>query len=168
MCDYLWDYLVAYEQMSDDTCASGNRTVAYTPSQGQKRRAIQKIHATVVGNAALEEPKIGYIYIIRTREFKLLGRHVYKIGKTTQEVDTRIRRLTEYTRGSEVFAVEQVPVELVGLAEDKILEQCRAKWGAGPDGNEYFEITSGTAGVLEAREIIHRVAIELCRGNVML
>lgn len=143
--------------------SEGVRVVAFTPSTGQKRRAIKKI---IQADGTMNEPKISYIYMIRTREFKLLGKHVYKIGKTTQEIDTRIRRLTEYTRGSEVFVVEQVPVELVSLAESQILEQCRAKWGAGPDGNEYFEIPTGTAGVLEAREIIHRVVIDLCKGNI--
>lgn len=142
----------------------GVRTIALTPFQGQKRRAIQK----VARHDGTEEPKIGYIYMIRTREFKLLNRHVYKIGKTTQEIDTRIRRLTEYTRGSEVFAVEQVPPELVSLAESKILEECRRRWGAGPDGNEYFEIPEGLAGVHDARDIIHRVVMELCRGSVTL
>ena len=140
------------------------RTISLTPFQGQKRRAIQKV-ARLDGT---EEPKIGYIYMIRTREFKLLDRHVYKIGKTVQEIDTRIRRLTEYTRGSEVFLVEQVAPELVGHAEAQILEECRRKWGAGPDGNEYFEITNGWEGVLEARDIIHRVVMELCRGSVSL
>ena len=140
------------------------RTISLTPFQGQKRRAIQK----VARPDGADEPKIGYIYMIRTREFKLLDRHVYKIGKTVQEIDTRIRRLTEYTRGSEVFLVEQVAPELVGHAEAKILEECRRKWGAGPDGNEYFEITNGWEGVLEARDIIHRVIMELCRGSVSL
>ena len=143
----------------------GTRSVNFVPSTGQKRRAIQK---TVKLDGSADEPKISYIYMIRTREFKLLGRHVYKIGKTTQEIDTRIRRLTEYTRGSEVFAVEQVPCELVGHAEVKILEECRSKWGAGPDGNEYFEITNGAEGVLEAREIIHKHVMALCKGNVTL
>lgn len=142
-----------------------SRTISFVPFQGQKRRAIQKI---AKGEDGSEEPKIGYIYMIRTREFKLLGRHVYKIGKTVQEIDTRIRRLTEYTRGSEVFIVEQVPPELVGHAEAKILEECRRRWAAGPDGNEYFEIPEGTAGVIEAREIIHRIVIELCKGSVTL
>jgi hypothetical protein len=143
----------------------GTRAVSFVPSSGQKRRAIQK---TVKLDGSSDEPKISYIYMIRTREFKLLGRHVYKIGKTTQEIDTRIRRLTEYTRGSEVFVVEQVPCELVGHAEAKILEECRSRWGAGPDGNEYFEITNGAEGVLEAREIIHRHVMGLCKGNVTI
>lgn len=141
-----------------------SRSFAYVPSQGQKRRAIQKS----INIDGVEEIKIGYIYMIRTREFKLLGRHVYKIGKTVQEIDTRIRRLTEYTRGSEVFVLEQVPPELVGHAENKILEECRRKWGSGPDGNEYFEIPTGTVGVLEARDIIHRIVMELCRGSMTL
>jgi hypothetical protein len=142
----------------------GKRTIAFIPFQGQKRRAIQKI----IRADGIEEPKIGYIYMIRTREFKLLDRHIYKIGKTVQEVDTRIRRLTEYTRGSEVFVVEQVPPELVGHAESKILEECRKRWGSGPDGNEYFEIQNGLEGVIEAREIIHRIVIDLCKGSVTL
>lgn len=141
------------------------RAISFTPSTGQKRRAIQK---TMKLDGSSDEPKISYIYMIRTREFKLLGKHVYKIGKTTQEVDTRIRRLTEYTRGSEVFVVEQVPCELVSHAEAKILEECRRKWGAGPDGNEYFEIPTGHEGVLEARETIHRIVMELLRGSVVL
>jgi hypothetical protein len=142
---------------------TSTKTVAFAPFNGQKRRAIQKL-TRLDGS---EEPKVSYIYMIRTREFKLLNRHIYKLGKTTQEADTRIRRLTEYTRGSEVFVVEQVPPELVSLAEDKILAECRQKWNAGPDGSEYFEIPEGTVGILEAREIIHRVVMELCRGEVV-
>jgi len=138
------------------------RQISLVPFQGQKRRALQKL----VRGDGTEEPRIGYIYMIRTREFKLLGKEVYKIGKTTQEADTRIRRLTEYTRGSEVYCVEELPAELVGIAEDRILEECRRRWNAGPDGNEYFEIPEGRPGVMAAREIIHRVVMELNNGVV--
>jgi hypothetical protein len=61
-----------------------------------------------------------------------------------------------------------VPPELVGHAESKILEECRKRWGSGPDGNEYFEIQNGLEGVIEAREIIHRIVIDLCKGSVTL
>lgn len=139
------------------------RQISLVPFQGQKRRALQKM---VTGADGKEEQRIGYIYMVRTREFKLLGRNVYKIGKTTQEADTRIRRLTEYTRGSEVYVVEELPAELVGIAEDRILEECRRQWNAGPDGNEYFEIPEGRSGVMDAREIIHRIVMELNRGVI--
>jgi hypothetical protein len=139
------------------------RQISLVPFQGQKRRALQKL---VAGSDSKEEQRIGYIYMVRTREFKLLGRNVYKIGKTTQEADTRIRRLTEYTRGSEVYVVEELSAELVGIAEDRILEECRRRWNAGPDGNEYFEIPEGRRGIMDAREIIHRIVMELNRGVI--
>jgi hypothetical protein len=129
------------------------KSLVFAPFHGHRRRAIK--------NALHPEEstdKHGYIYLLRTREFRLLGRPIYKIGKTIQEPDTRIRRLTEYTKGSEVFCVEQCNPVDVSHIELEILAQMRTKYGPGPEGSEYFELPT-QKDVCIVRNIIHNVVI---------
>ena len=99
------------------------------------------------------EEKHGYIYLVRTREFKSLNRPIYKVGRTSQCPDTRIGRLHKYTKGSEIYLILQCHVDDVGLIEKDILEQFCHRWNPGPDGSEDFIIPSAGE-LIDAKRII--------------
>lgn len=117
--------------------------------QGQRRRVMK-------GLTYNTDEKHGYIYLVRTREFKSLNRHIYKVGRTSQCPDTRITRLHKYTKGSEIHLILQCHVNDVGLIEKDILEQFCVKWDPGPDGSEDFDIPTLTE-LSEAKQIIFNV-----------
>ena len=125
------------------------KTISIAVQQGQRRRIMK-------GMAYDIEEKHGYIYLVRTREFKSLNRPIYKVGRTSQCPDTRIGRLHKYTKGSEIYLILQCHVDDVGLIEKEILEQFCHKWNPGPDGSEDFIIPTLTE-LLEAKRIIIKV-----------
>lgn len=109
------------------------KTVSIALQQGQRRRIMKGMTYDI-------EEKHGYIYLVRTREFKSLNRPIYKVGRTSQCPDTRINRLHKYTKGSEIYLVIQCHVDDVGLIEKEILDQFCHQWSPGPDGSEDFII----------------------------
>lgn len=125
---------------------SGLKQVSIAVQQGQKRRIMKGMTYNI-------DEKHGYIYLVRTREFKSLNRMVFKVGRTSQCPDTRITRLHKYTKGSEIYLILQCHVEDVSLIEKEILEQFCHKWDPGPDGSEDFIIPT-KAELLEAKRII--------------
>jgi hypothetical protein len=132
--------------MSDD---DEQKTVSIALQQGQRRRIMKGMTYDI-------EEKHGYIYLVRTREFKSLNRPIYKVGRTSQCPDTRINRLHKYTKGSEIYLVVQCHVDDVGLIEKEILEQFCHQWAPGPDGSEDFIIPS-LRELLDAKRTILRV-----------
>uniref|UniRef100_A0A6C0KUJ8 Bacteriophage T5 Orf172 DNA-binding domain-containing protein n=1 Tax=viral metagenome TaxID=1070528 RepID=A0A6C0KUJ8_9ZZZZ len=135
--------------MSNEVNKVEEKTISIAVQQGQRRRIMK-------GMAYDIEEKHGYIYLVRTREFKSLNRPIYKVGRTSQCPDTRISRLHKYTKGSEIYLILQCHVDDVGLIEKDILEQFCHKWNPGPDGSEDFIIPTLTE-LLEAKRIIIRV-----------
>lgn len=129
--------------------AEEQKTISIAVQQGQRRRIMK-------GMAYDIEEKHGYIYLVRTREFKSLNRPIYKVGRTSQCPDTRIGRLHKYTKGSEIYLILQCHVDDVGLIEKEILEQFCHKWNPGPDGSEDFIIPTLTE-LLEAKRIIIQI-----------
>jgi len=113
---------------SDET-----KQIIVAVQQGQRRRIMK-------GLTYNTDEKHGYIYLVRTREFKSLNRQIYKVGRTSQCPDTRISRLHKYTKGSEIYMILQCHENDVGLIEKEILEQFCLKWDPGPDGSEDFII----------------------------
>jgi hypothetical protein len=134
--------------MSDEEneIIDGLKQVSIAVQQGQKRRVMK-------GMTYNTDEKHGYIYLVRTREFKSLNRMVFKVGRTSQCPDTRITRLHKYTKGSEIYLILQCHVEDVSLIEKEILEQFCHKWDPGPDGSEDFIIPTA-AELMEAKRII--------------
>jgi hypothetical protein len=122
------------------------KTISIAIQQGQKRRIMKGMTYNI-------DEKHGYIYLVRTREFKSLNRAIYKVGRTSQCPDTRITRLHKYTKGSEIYLILQCHVADVSLIEKEILEQFCLKWDPGPDGSEDFIIPTA-AELLEAKRII--------------
>lgn len=129
---------------SDDS-----KTVTVALQQGQRRRIMKGMTYNI-------DEKHGYIYLVRTREFKSLNQHIYKVGRTSQCPDTRISRLHKYTKGSEIYLILQCHVGDVSLIEKEILEQFCLKWNPGPDGSEDFIIPT-LRELLEAKQIIFNV-----------
>jgi hypothetical protein len=128
---------------------SEERTISIAVQQGQRRRIMK-------GMAYDIKEKHGYIYLVRTREFKSLNQPIYKVGRTSQCPDTRITRLHKYTKGSEIYLILQCHVDDVGLIEKEILEVFCHRWNPGPDGSEDFIIPSAEE-LLEAKQTIIRV-----------
>lgn len=135
--------------MSNNVEEVEQKTISIAIQQGQRRRIMKGMTYDI-------EEKHGYIYLVRTREFKSLNRPIYKVGRTSQCPDTRIGRLHKYTKGSEIYLILQCHVDDVGLIEKEILEQFCHKWNPGPDGSEDF-IISTLAELLEAKRIIIQV-----------
>jgi len=125
------------------------KQVSIAVQQGQKRRIMKGMTYTT-------DEKHGYIYLVRTREFKSLNRMVFKVGRTSQCPDTRITRLHKYTKGSEIYLILQCHVEDVSLIEKEILEKFCHKWDPGPDGSEDFIIPTHTE-LMEAKTIIFTI-----------
>jgi hypothetical protein len=125
------------------------KTISIAVQQGQKRRIMKGMTYDI-------EEKHGYIYLVRTREFKALNRPIYKVGRTSQCPDTRIGRLHKYTKGSEIYLILQCHVDDVSLIEKEILETFCHRFDPGPDGSEDFIIPT-LAELLEAKQTIFRV-----------
>ena len=140
--------------------ASTTKQIIFAPAQGLKRRIIKGIKAE---DEALKQ---SYIYLIRTREFKLMNRPIYKVGRTSQEPDTRIRRFDKYTKGSEIYVVEQCSHRLIVPIERDILKEFRETWTCGPDGSEDFEIPTREE-LMKARQIIHDVIMKYERYDLL-
>ena len=138
------------EDLSDEEIMeSESKTVNIAFQQGQKRRIMKGMTYNI-------DEKHGYIYLVRTREFKSLNRHIYKVGMTSQCPDTRITRLHKYTKGSEIYLVLQCHVLDVKLIEKDILEQFCLRYDPGPDGSEDFIIPTARE-LLEAKQYISDV-----------
>jgi hypothetical protein len=127
------------------------KQVSIAVKQGQRRRVMKGMVYNI-------EEKHGYIYMVRTREFKSLNRPIYKVGKTAQCPDTRITRLHKYTKGSEIYLILQCDVQDVSLIEKDILEQFCHRWDPGPDGSEDFIIPT-PKDVMEAKEMMIQIVL---------
>ena len=128
---------------------SDKKQISIAVQQGQKRRIMKGMTYDI-------EEKHGYLYLVRTREFKALNRPIYKVGRTSQCPDTRITRLHKYTKGSEIYLILQCHVEDVSLMEKEILERFCHQWDPGPDGSEDFIIPTARE-LMEAKQIIMEV-----------
>jgi hypothetical protein len=136
------------------------KQVSIAVQQGQRRRVMK-------GLVYNTDEKHGYIYLVRTREFKSLNRPIYKVGKTSQCPDTRITRLHKYTKGSEIYLILQCHVNDVSLIEKEILEQFCHRWDPGPDGSEDFIIPTPRE-LMEAKQIIMDVIREKEEGRLRI
>ena len=136
------------------------KTISIAVQQGQKRRIMKGM------TYAIDE-KHGYIYLVRTREFKSLNRMIYKVGRTSQCPDTRITRLHKYTKGSEIYLILQCHVNDVSLIEKEILEAFCLKWDPGPDGSEDFIIPTAEE-LLLAKQMIMEVVFTYERKRALI
>jgi hypothetical protein len=135
--------------ISEADQVTDEKQISIAVQQGQKRRIMKGMTYDI-------EEKHGYLYLVRTREFKALNRPIYKVGRTSQCPDTRITRLHKYTKGSEIYLILQCHVEDVSLMEKEILERFCHQWDPGPDGSEDFIIPTARE-LMEAKQIIMEV-----------
>jgi len=136
------------QEESDEPMETEEKTISIALQQGQRRRIMKGMTYNI-------DEKHGYIYLVRTREFKSLNRPVYKVGRTSQCPDTRINRLHKYTKGSEIYLILQCHVDDVGLIEKEILELFCHRYEPGPDGSEDFIIPTRRDLLDAKRTIIH-------------
>jgi hypothetical protein len=134
------------EEPVDADVKDEQKCISIAVQQGQRRRIMK-------GMTYSTDEKHGYIYLVRTREFKSLGRPIYKVGRTSQCPDTRIGRLHKYSKGSEIYVVLQCHVDDVGLIEKDILSVFCHRYDPGPDGSEDFIIPTWQD-LLEAKRTI--------------
>ena len=140
---------MATAEVAEAASVSEEKQISIAVQQGQKRRIMKGMTYNI-------EEKHGYLYLVRTREFKSLNRPIYKVGRTSQCPDTRITRLHKYTKGSEIYLILQCHVEDVSLMEKEILERFCHQWNPGPDGSEDFIIPTARE-LMEAKQIIMEV-----------
>ena len=134
------------------------KCISIAVQQGQRRRIMK-------GMTYTSDEKHGYIYLVRTREFKSLGRPIYKVGRTSQCPDTRIGRLHKYSKGSEIYLVLQCHVDDVGLIEKDILSVFCHRYDPGPDGSEDFIIPTWQE-LLEAKRVIFDTIEEYTKRRI--
>lgn len=88
---------------------------------------------------AVPNDNLGYIYLLREREFKMRGDNVYKVGRTIQgRCSLQLRRLNDYKKGSELCFVRQVNNIKVVEIETTIKAEFRKVFKRHADGHEYF------------------------------
>lgn len=87
-----------------------------------------------------DKDEVGFIYLIREREFIRLGESIYKVGSTVQELGQhRINRLDDYKKGSELLFLWQcVDPSKVREIESRIVDELKRNFEGHPDGREYF------------------------------
>ncbi len=139
------------EEKEKEITEQAVKQVSIAVQQGQRRRIMKGMTYQI-------DEKHGYIYMVRTREFKSLQRPIYKVGKTAQCPDTRITRLHKYTKGSEIYLILQCDVQDVSLIEKEILEKFCHRWDPGPDGSEDFIIPT-PKDLMEAKETIIQIVL---------
>ena len=77
---------------------------------------------------------IGYIYLLREREYIYRKLEVYKVGRSAQEYSERIK---DYPKGSEVKLLTRCNNNIE--TEKKIIDLFKTNFKKFPDGNERFE-----------------------------
>ena len=82
--------------------------------------------------------QLGFLYIVREREYLAGNRPVYKAGMSVQEPDNFIKRLKSYKKGSEIVMVLQCAAAHVHRLEGIMLTRMRSQFDSHGDGNEYF------------------------------
>jgi hypothetical protein len=93
---------------------------------------------------------VGYIYLIRVREFINTNEDIYKIGRTDQEPNSR---MLGYPKGSEVILYKQVEDSIT--MEGIILKMMNNNFEKKPEiGSEYFRGNKHNM-VLEIEKIIN-------------
>jgi hypothetical protein len=82
---------------------------------------------------------ISYIYLIQEREFYQSNKIFYKFGKIQQKADNRIKRFTEYKRGSKILLLMECHNDSLFEIESKIRKEFKKNFKDHIDGHEHFE-----------------------------
>lgn len=85
------------------------------------------------------DSRVGYIYLIREREFLNTNTPVFKFGMTKQSPDSRIRRVQKYKKGSEIVMIMEVyDSSYTHRIESEIKKEFERWFKPHSDGHEYF------------------------------
>ena len=82
---------------------------------------------------------ISYIYLLQEREFSQSNKNYYTFGKTQQKADNRIKRFTEYKRGSKILLLMECHNDSLLDIESKIRTEFKKNFKQDIDGHEHFE-----------------------------
>jgi hypothetical protein len=85
-----------------------------------------------------EAKKLGYLYLLREREFLERDEATYKVGMTRQAPENFIHRLRAYKRGSELVLVEQCAAAAAPALEREVLAEFARRFRRHGDGTEFF------------------------------
>jgi hypothetical protein len=109
-------------------------------SQLQKE-LVEVKNSSVSQASPPEHPhKIGYIYLIREREFVNSNQNVFKVGRTIKKTPTcYLERLKDYKRGSQMLSVLHVNCDDCEHIEMKVKDVFNKMFKRHNDGHEYFE-----------------------------
>ena len=109
-------------------------------SQLQKELADVKSASSIQTTQPEHPHKIGYIYLIREREFVNSNQNVFKVGRTIQKTPTcYLERLKDYKRGSQMLSVIHVDCDDCEHIESKVKDVFNKMFKRHNDGHEYFE-----------------------------
>lgn len=110
----------------------------FKPIKTKKENLLEPEVKIFSVNGIVYQP-IGYIYLIREREFLLLNQNIYKFGKTVQFPNNVIDRVKHYKKGSEICLIIHCDHKEVDIIETSIKQSFRTKFIQHPDGHEFFE-----------------------------
>jgi len=126
-----------------------------------KTNTIEQHNTNTIEENNEDTPKVfdgdclGYIYLLREREFFRTKENVYKVGRTIQKGTSLILdRLKAYKKGSELVLIRQVPCDNIVQIETSIVKEFQKNFTQHNDGREYF-----IGDVNKMVDIIH----EICR-----
>jgi hypothetical protein len=142
----VYDRLLCFAQSQKPVCHQRQRYQVQKTKQEKQdtRMSIKKERATSSTSCELTQNHettdgLGYIYLIREREFQLRNENVYKVGRTIQSTcSLQLRRLNDYKKGSELCLVRQVSSAKVAEIETLIKAEFRKLFQRHADGHEYF------------------------------
>lgn len=113
-----------------------NNTVDTNITMSQTTTSSNSIHQHT---EVVDDNSLGYIYLLREREFLKNKENVYKVGRTIQkETSLILDRLKAYKKGSELVMIRQVPCLNTIQIETSIVREFRNHFTQHLDGREYF------------------------------
>jgi len=142
-----------YNDMLDYTNLNKNRMKGMKHSKNviEKKEFLKRVKSCISQNKTRENDdvveimeddgsvRLGYIYLLREREFLKNDEKVYKVGRTLQKgASLTIDRLKAYKKGSELLFIREVAGDNVKNIETSIVKSFESKFMRHSDGNEYF------------------------------
>jgi L-fucose mutarotase/ribose pyranase (RbsD/FucU family) len=89
-------------------------------------------------NNESDDKKVNYIYLIQERENYEANKNIYKFGKTSQYANNKIKRLTQYKKGSKIIITVECGQNITEI-ESKIRDRFKTEFLSHSDGHEHFE-----------------------------
>lgn len=134
----VYDALLPYSEINKELLEIKRKAKLYVQKRKKPRNEVAQ-EAEVHDTDESDEMSLGYIYLLREREFYKRNEEVYKVGRTKQKnASLSIDRLKAYKKGSELVLLRQVSCDNVIKIETDILKQFDSKFIRHDDGREYY------------------------------